>query len=158
MRDKDGVNASLLLCEAACACMERGETLYDALQALYKKYGYFVEKGVSITLPGKDGVEKIKSMMQALQSNPPAELGGYAVTAVRDFNKGTRLEKGVESPMDFPKSNVLYFEIEGGNWVCVRPSGTEPKIKLYIATCGETEEKANEINAALTAALKALMA
>ena len=158
VRDKDGVNASLLLCEAACACMERGETLYDALQALYKKYGYFVEKGVSITLPGKDGVEKIKSMMQSLQENPPAQLGGYAVTAVRDFNKATRTENGVEAPMDFPKSNVLYFEIEGGNWVCVRPSGTEPKIKLYIATRGETEDEANAINAALTEALKKLMA
>ena len=158
VRDKDGVNASLLLCEAACACMERGETLYDALQALYKKYGYFVEKGVSITLPGKDGVEKIKSMMQSLQENPPAQLGGYAVTAVRDFNKATRTENGVEAPMDFPKSNVLYFEIEGGNWVCVRPSGTEPKIKLYIATRGETEDEANAINAALTDALKKLMA
>lgn len=158
VRDKDGVNASLLLCEAACACMERGETLYDALQALYKKYGYFIETGVSIVLPGKDGVEKMQAMMQTLQQKPPAQLAGHAVSAVRDFNRGIRLENGVSTPLDFPRANVLYFEIAGGSWVCVRPSGTEPKIKLYIAARGETEEAARQLNAALTQALKALMA
>jgi len=158
VRDKDGVNASLLLCEAACACMDRGETLYDALQRLYKKHGYFKEIGVSVTLPGKDGAEKIKAIMQKLQDNPPADLAGYKVTALRDFNRDLRIADGVEEKMGFPKSNVLYFEIEGGNWVCVRPSGTEPKIKLYIASRGETEEKNNKINAALAEAAKALMA
>ena len=158
VRDKDGVNASLLLCEAACACMDRGETLYDALQELYKKHGYFKEIGVSVTLPGKDGAEKIKAIMQRLQDNPPADLAGYKVTALRDFNRDLRIANGTEEKMGFPKSNVLYFEIEGGNWVCVRPSGTEPKIKLYVASRGETEEKNNEINAALAEAAKALMA
>lgn len=158
VRDKDGVNASLLLCEAACACMDRGETLYDALQALYQKHGYFKEIGVSVTLPGKDGAEKIKAIMADLQKNPPADLAGYKVTALRDFTRGVRVVNGVEEKLDFPKANVLYFEIEGGNWVCVRPSGTEPKIKLYIASRGETEEKNNEINAALAEAAKALMA
>ena len=158
VRDKDGVNASLLLCEAACACMERGETLYDALQALYRKYGYFKERGVSVTLPGKDGVVKMQGIMERLRQNPPQALAGIAVTAVRDFARSVRVEKGVETALNFPKSNVLYFELTGGNWVCIRPSGTEPKIKLYIASRGDSEAAAAALNDALTAAAQELLA
>lgn len=158
VRDKDGVNASLLLCEAACACMERGETLYDALQALYHKYGYFKERGVSVTLPGKDGVTKMQSIMERLRQNPPQALAGIAVTAVRDFARSVRVENGVETPLDFPKSNVLYFELAGGHWVCIRPSGTEPKIKLYIASRADSQEAVDQLNDALTAAAQELMA
>lgn len=158
VRDKDGVNASLLLCEAACACMERGETLYDALQALYRKYGYFKERGVSVTLPGKDGVVQMQGIMERLRKNPPQSLAGVQVTAVRDFARSIRTENGVETALDFPKSNVLYFELTGGNWVCIRPSGTEPKIKLYIASRGDNQEAAATLNDALTAAAQALMA
>lgn len=158
VRDKDGVNASLLLCEAACACMDRGETLYDALQAIYRRYGYYQERGVSVTLPGKDGAEKIQRMMTAMRANPPRALAGVRVLAVRDFLRGARVDaSGAETALDFPHSNVLYFELEGGNWVCVRPSGTEPKIKLYIASKGENEARAAELNAALTEAARALL-
>ena len=158
VRDKDGVNASLLLCEATCACMERGETLYDALQRLYRQYGYFKETGLSVVLPGKDGVEKMQAIMAGLRQTPPAELAGLRVTAVRDFLRGVRTEGEKEEPLDFPKSNVLYFELEGGNWVCIRPSGTEPKIKLYIATRAQDQAAADERNAALSSAAKAMLA
>ena len=158
VRDKDGVNASLLLCEAACACMDRGETLYDALQRLYKKYGYFKETGISVTMPGKDGAARIKGIMADLQKNPPCCLGGKKVLAVRDFNRGVRIADGQEEAMDFPKSNVLYFEIEGGNWICIRPSGTEPKIKLYIATRAASLEENDAFNAQMGEAAKALLA
>lgn len=158
VRDKDGVNASLLLCEATCACMERGETLYDALQRLYRQYGYFKETGLSVVLLGKDGVEKMQAIMAGLRQTPPAELAGLRVTAVRDFLRGVRTEGEKEEPLDFPKSNVLYFELEGGNWVCIRPSGTEPKIKLYIATRAQDQAAADERNAALSAAAKAMLA
>lgn len=157
VRDKDGVNASLLLCEATCACMERGETLYDALQRLYQQYGYFKETGLSVTLPGKDGVKKMQAIMASLRQNPPSELAGMQITAVRDFLRGVRICNGQEEKIDFPASNVLYFELTGGNWVCVRPSGTEPKIKLYIATKAADQATADAQNAALAAAAKAML-
>ncbi|MBO4926409.1 MAG: phospho-sugar mutase [Clostridia bacterium] len=146
VRDKDGVNASLLLCEAACACMDRGETLYDALQRLYKKYGYFKEKSISVTLPGKDGVAKIASIMASIRENPPREVAGLRVLAVRDFKTGIRTADGKEEALDFPKSNVLYYEIEGGNWLCIRPSGTEPKIKLYVAARADSQPAVDTLN------------
>lgn len=157
VRDKDGVNASLLLCEATCACMERGETLYDALQRLYQQYGYFKETGLSVTLPGKDGVKKMQAIMATLRQNPPSELAGLQITAVRDFLRGVRICKGQEEKIDFPASNVLYFELTGGNWVCIRPSGTEPKIKLYIATKAADQATADAQNAALATAAKAML-
>ncbi|MBR1586373.1 MAG: phospho-sugar mutase [Clostridia bacterium] len=158
VRDKDAVNASLLVCEAACACMERGETLYDALQALYQKYGYFKEKGVSVTLPGKDGVEKIKSIMAALRENYPTEIAGLKVTAVKDYQKGIRIENGVETKLDYPASNVIYFEMENDNWVCVRPSGTEPKIKLYVASKADSQAAVDALNDRMTEEAKKLLA
>lgn len=157
VRDKDGVNASLLLCEATCACMEQGETLYDALQRLYQQYGYFKETGLSVTLPGKDGVKKMQAIMASLRQNPPSELAGMQITAVRDFLRGVRICNGQEEKIDFPASNVLYFELTGGNWVCVRPSGTEPKIKLYIATKAADQATADAQNAALATAAKAML-
>ena len=157
VRDKDGVNASLLLCETTCACMDRGETLYDALQKLYQKYGYYKETGVSVVLPGKDGVEKMKGIMDNLRNNPPAELAGLKVTGIRDFGRSIRVAGGVEEALDYPKSNVLYFELENNNWLCIRPSGTEPKIKLYVATKADTQEATDALNAALTEAAQAIM-
>ena len=146
VRDKDGVNASLLLCEAVCAAAERGETLYDTLQKLYQKYGYFKEKGVSVTLPGKDGVAKIAGIMNNLRENPPKEVAGLKITGIRDFSKGIRCANGKEEKLDYPKSNVLYYEIENGNWICVRPSGTEPKIKLYVAARADSQAAVDALN------------
>ncbi len=157
VRDKDGVNASLLITEVAAACEEEGITLYDRVQEIFRKYGYFVEKVVSKTLPGKDGLTKMKEIMADLRDNPPAELCGLKVTTVRDYLKGTIVSGGEVKPTGLPASDVLYFELEGGNWVCVRPSGTEPKIKLYVNTNAKEKAEAESLNEALRAASEALL-
>ena len=157
VRDKDGVNASLLISEVACACMAEGITLYDRVQQIFREYGYYVEKVVSTTLPGKDGLTRMKEIMAGLRTNPPKEIGGLKVTAVRDYLKGVRTENGKEEPTGLPTSDVLYFELEGGCWVCVRPSGTEPKIKLYVNTNDKTQDAANALNDRLCEASKRLM-
>ena len=138
MRDKDGVNASLLLCEAACVCMQEGITLYDRLQQLYARYGAYSDRVTSRTLPGKDGVSRMRAIMRGLRENPPQAFGNIRVTAVRDYLTGVRTQEGKTGKIDLPASDVLYFELEGGSWLCVRPSGTEPKIKLYVSARAET--------------------
>ncbi len=159
VRDKDGVNASLLIAEAAAWAKTRGQTLYDVLQEIYKKYGYYIDKVVSVTLPGKDGVAKMQSIMKNLRANPPKELGGHKVLAVRDYLASTRTAAdGTVTPADLPVSDVLYFELDGGAWVCIRPSGTEPKIKLYVNTCAPAREDAQKDNEQLVEASKQLMA
>ena len=157
VRDKDGVNASMLLCEAVCAAMAEGVTLYDKLNALYEKYGYYTEKVISVTLPGLDGVQKMQALMSGLRANAPKALGGLSVLAVRDYLKGTRADRQGETALDTPPSDVLYFELAGGNWVCVRPSGTEPKIKLYVNARAKTREEADDLNRALAAAITELL-
>lgn len=158
VRDKDGVNASLLIAEVACACMAEGITLYDRVQEIFREYGYFVEKVVSTTLPGKDGLTRMKEIMTGLRENPPAEIGGMKVTAVRDYLKGIRVCDGKTEKTGLPASDVLYFELENGCWVCVRPSGTEPKIKLYVNTNDKEKTRAEELNALLCEASQKLMA
>ena len=138
VRDKDGVNASLLLCEAACVCMQEGITLYDRLQQLYARYGAYSDRVTSRTLPGKDGVSRMRAIMRGLRENPPQAFGNIRVTAVRDYLTGVRTQEGKTGKIDLPASDVLYFELEGGSWLCVRPSGTEPKIKLYVSARAET--------------------
>ena len=158
VRDKDGVNASLLLTEAACTAMANHTTLYDELQALYQKYGYYTEKVVSVTLPGKDGVAKMKAIMSGLRENAPKELAGLKVLAVRDYLKGIRVDHDGETALDTPASDVLYFELEDSNWVCIRPSGTEPKIKLYVNTKAASADASAELNKKLAESAQALMA
>ncbi len=158
VRDKDGVNASLLISEVACACMAEGITLYDRVQQIFKEYGYYIEKVVSTTLPGKDGLTRMKEIMAGLRNNPPKEIGGLRVTAVRDYLKGIRTENGREEPTGLPESDVLYFELEKGCWVCVRPSGTEPKIKLYVNSNDPDRAAAEALNETLCKASQALMA
>ena len=157
VRDKDGVNASLLISEVACACMAEGITLYDRVQQIFKEYGYYVENVVSTTLPGKDGLTKMKEIMAGLRTNPPKEIAGMKVTAVRDYLKGIRTENGKEEPTGLPVSDVLYFELEKGCWVCVRPSGTEPKIKLYVNSNAPDKAAAEALNKELGEASKALL-
>ena len=157
VRDKDGVNASLLIAEVAAACKAEGITLYDRVQEIFAKYGYFVEKVVSKTLPGKDGLTRMKEIMKELRANPPKEIGGMKVTAVRDYLKGIRVSEGKEEPTGLPASDVLYFELEGGCWVCVRPSGTEPKIKLYVNSNARDKEEAQRLSETLRQASEALM-
>ena len=159
MRDKDGVNASLLIAEAAAWAKTQGKTLYDILQEIYATYGYYVEKVVSVTLPGKDGVAKMQSIMKNLRADAPKELAGKKVLAVRDYLAGTRTAAdGTVTPAGLPKSDVLYFELEDDAWVCIRPSGTEPKIKLYVNTNAKSHEDSAAQNEALVTACKALMA
>lgn len=157
VRDKDGVNASMLIAEAAVWAKTQGKTLYNILQEIYEKYGYFVEKVVSVTLPGKDGLSKMRDIMSNLRANTPSEIAGYKVLAVRDFIKGTRVCAEKSEDMGMPKSDVLYFELEGGAWVCVRPSGTEPKIKLYVNTNANSASEAEKENERLGKASQELM-
>ena len=157
VRDKDGVNASLLIAELAASCKAQGITLYDRLQEIFARYGTFVEKVVSTTLPGKDGVARMQQIMKDLRAEAPKEIGGLKVTAVRDYLRGVRVENGVETPTGLPTSDVLYFELEGGNWVCVRPSATEPKTKSYGNTNHKRPETAHALNETLCAASQALM-
>ena len=157
VRDKDGVNASLLVTEVAAACEEEGITLYDRMQQIFREYGYYVEKVVSTTLPGKDGLTRMKEIMAGLREHHPAEIGGMKVTAVRDYLKGVRICGGESEPTGLPASDVLYFELENGCWVCVRPSGTEPKIKLYVNTNAKDQAEAQRLNAMLCEASQNLM-
>ena len=145
VRDKDGVNACMLIAETAAFYKKRGMTLYDALMGLYKKYGWFLEKTMSHTLTGKDGQAKIASIMRSLRENPPSEVAGLNVLAVRDYLAGTRTAGGKAEPIDFPVSDALYYELEGGAWTAIRPSGTEPKVKLYVGIRENTEEAARAL-------------
>jgi len=140
-RDKDSVVASMLIVEMAAYYKAKGMTLYDALVKMFEKYGHFTENTVNVTMPGLDGVEKMKALMNDLRKNPPAEIGGKKVVSIRDYQAETitDLITGAVTPTGLPASNVLYFECEGGNVVVVRPSGTEPKIKLYLLVNGACE-------------------
>ena len=157
VRDKDGVNASLLISEVACACMAEGITLYDRVQEIFRQFGYYVESVASTTLPGKDGLSKMKEIMAGLRNDPPKSIGGMKVTAVRDYLKGIRTENGQKEPTGLPASDVLYFELEKGCWVCVRPSGTEPKIKLYVNTNDQDQTAAEAQNKKLAEASQKLI-
>lgn len=158
VRDKDGVNASLLIAELAAACLAQGVTLYDRLQELFERYGYYDEKVISKTLPGKDGMDQIQKIMEGLRQQPPKNFGDFSVLALRDYLSGLRIQQGSsqQSPMGLPTSDVLYYELDGGAWCCIRPSGTEPKIKLYINTCAKTRQQARQQNQALTKAAEEL--
>jgi phosphoglucomutase len=134
-RDKDAVVASMLICEAAAYYKKQGKTLYDVLQELYMSFGYFLEKLESKTLKGKDGVEQIGRMMEAWRLDPPVDIQGKRVEVMEDYSKGIH---------GLPKENVLKFKLEDGSWFCLRPSGTEPKIKFYFAVQGSSEQQANE--------------
>ena len=159
VRDKDGVNASLLLAEAACVCMAEGITLYERLQDLYRQYGYYSEQVLSLTLPGKDGLTNMRRIMKQLRENPPATIGAFQVLAVRDYLQGTRTAGGQVEKLHYVPSDVLYFELPDGNWLCVRPSGTEPKIKLYVNTRADSSmAEAERLNRELMAAGEALLA
>ena len=146
-RDKDAVTAVVCLCEAAAYFRQRGLTLWDVMQAMYEKYGYYRETLSSVTLGGADGAQKIQNIIKRLRENSPEVLGGKRVVAVRDYKTGIRRElaTGQCSATGLPESNVLYFELEDDGWCCVRPSGTEPKIKFYYGVKGKTLKDAEEL-------------
>ena len=144
VRDKDGVNASMLIAETAAWYKKQGMTRYDGLQSLYKKYGFYDAKVTSFSLTGKDGLAKMAELMKALRVDAPADFDGIKITAVRDYSIGERRAcDGTVEKLEQPASNVLYYELENKGWICVRPSGTEPKIKLYVnAVSGSADETA----------------
>lgn len=144
-RDKDAIVATMLACELAAFYKSKGMTMYDGLIALYEKYGYFKETLESITLKGIEGVEKIQGILAQLREKPPVEVAGHKVLAVRDYQNSTRKDMvtGDVETINLPTSNVLYYELEKG-WFCVRPSGTEPKVKLYFGFKADTNADAQE--------------
>jgi len=157
VRDKDAVNAALLVAEAACVCLSEGITLYERLQQIYREYGYFTESVVSNTYPGKEGAERMAEIMAQLRQNPPTALGGLPVTALRDYLSGIRSRGDQKEPLDTSPSDVLYFELAGGHWLCARPSGTEPKIKFYAgASHKDSMEKAQMTADQMMADIRAL--
>ncbi|HGA0513458.1 phospho-sugar mutase [Bacillus pacificus] len=133
-RDKDAVQSVLFACEVAAYYKSQGKTLYDGLLEVFEKYGFFREDLVSLTLKGKDGAEQIQEMMTTFRENPPKEVAGLTVVAVEDYKASiiTSLQDGHKEEIHLPKSNVLKYQLEDGSWFCLRPSGTEPKIKFYF--------------------------
>ena len=146
-RDKDAIVATMALCEAATYYKSIGKNLWDAMIDMYQKYGYWTDSICTITMKGVDGVEKIKSIMSMLRKNIPTNIAGYEVIAVRDYDTDIvrNLHTGAETPTFLPKSNVLYFELAKEAWLCVRPSGTEPKIKFYYGLKGDSLEQSAEL-------------
>ena len=155
-RDKDGIVAVMTTCEAVAYYKKQGLTLWDQMKKMYEKYGYYKEKQMSITLKGADGAEQIKKMMENMRNNPKTEIAGIKVKSFGDYQKQeiTSLENGQKKQIELPKSNVLYFDLDKNAWVCVRPSGTEPKIKFYMGVCGKTMDGANKELAELENAVK----
>ena len=145
-RDKDACVAVMMLCEVAAYYKQQGKTLWDAMVDMYEEYGYYKEGLATMTLKGIDGAKEIQTMMTNFRENPPKELGGFQVLAVRDYKADVRqdLVSGEKSATGLPSSNVLYYELENNAWCCVRPSGTEPKIKFYFGVKGTSLEDAAE--------------
>ena len=144
-RDKDGISAVTAICEAAAYYKNNGETLYQHMIKLYEKYGWYKEKQISIVLKGADGAEKIKTMMENLRNKKVERIANWEVNEVRDYQTHKIVKRdGNESETDLPTSNVLYYDLSDNSWFAVRPSGTEPKIKLYIGVKGSSEQEANE--------------
>ena len=145
-RDKDGIAAVMSLCEAAAYYRAQGITLWDQMNNIYKKYGYYKENQVSIVLEGAEGAEKIKEMMTSMRNKDVEQIGKYKVLCFKDVDRDyvKDMTTGEENKTGLPKSNVLYYQLENNSWCCVRPSGTEPKIKLYFGVKGTSAENATE--------------
>ena len=143
VRDKDAVSASVALTEMAAWYASQGMTLYDALQALFKKYGYYGERTMNLVMPGLDGLKKMADLMAGLREQPPAEIAGVAVKQQKDYKDGSVVETatGARSQMELTGSNVLRYEMADGTSLIVRPSGTEPKVKVYILANGADKEE-----------------
>ena len=145
VRDKDAIQAVLLLTEVAAHFKSEGKTLYDGLQALYEKYGYFLEKTISVTVQGLEGPAKIKALLDGLRKEVPSNFGGIKVALAQDFAVNQQVDtEGIVSEIGLPTSNVLKYILEDGSWIAVRPSGTEPKIKFYMGVKATTQEEAEE--------------
>ena len=158
-RDKDAVSASVALCEAAAYYKTRNMTLWDAMVAMYEKYGYYKDAVKAIGLKGIEGLAKIQNIMETLRKEAPAKVGEYDVVSARDYKLDTikDMKTGAVTETGLPASNVLYYDLNDGAWVCVRPSGTEPKIKFYYGVKGTSLEDADKKSAELGEALMAMV-
>ena len=150
-RDKDAIVATMALCEAAAYYKTQGKTLWDAMIEMYEQFGYYKDDIKAVTMKGIEGLQKIQDIMNSLRQNPPAEFAGHKVVAVRDYKADTikNLETGDVTPTGLPNSNVLYYELTNDAWVCVRPSGTEPKVKFYYGVKGTSLADADEKSAVM---------
>ena len=154
-RDKDGISAVMALCEATAYYKSKGLSLWDQMIKIYEKYGYYKEGQISIVLKGADGAAEIKNKMSKMRANPPKELAGLDVLEVRDYQEHiVKKSNGEIFKTDLPTSNVLYYELSNNSWCCVRPSGTEPKIKFYMGVKGSTMQDAENQLAVLSEAMK----
>ena len=158
-RDKDAIVATMALCEAAAYYKSKGMNLWDAMVDMYERYGYYKDDIKSISLSGIEGLAKIQSILEVLRQNPPAEIGGYKVVSRRDYKKDeiVDLATGETKPTGLPSSNVLYYDMTDDAWLCVRPSGTEPKIKFYYGIKGTSLADADEKSEALGKAVLAMI-
>ena len=147
-RDKDAIVATMALCEAAAYYKSQGKTLWDAMIDMYEKYGYFIDAVQSVGFKGLEGIAKIQSIMDALRSDVPAKIGKYDVVSARDYKADTikDVKTGEIKPTGLPSSNVLYYDMTDGAWLCVRPSGTEPKVKFYYGVKGDSLENARALS------------
>ena len=150
-RDKDAIVATMALCEAAAYYKTQGKTLWEAMIEMYEQFGYYKDDIKAVTMKGIEGLQKIQDIMNSLRQNPPAEFAGHKVVAVRDYKADTikNLETGEVTPTGLPNSNVLYYELTNDAWVCVRPSGTEPKVKFYYGVKGTSLADADEKSAVM---------
>ena len=150
-RDKDAIVATMALCEAAAFYKSQGKTLWDAMIDMYERYGYYKDDIQSITLKGIEGLAKIQEILETLRKNPPAEIAGYKVLKARDYKADTiqDMQTGEVSSTGLPTSNVLYYDLSDDAWLCVRPSGTEPKVKFYYGIKGTSLSDADEKSAAM---------
>ncbi|EOH86575.1 phospho-sugar mutase [Enterococcus pallens] len=155
VRDKDAIQALLLLAEVAAYYKKQDKTLYDGLQEIFEEYGYFAEKTISVTLSGAEGAAKIKEILEGLRAQAPTEFAGVPVSLTEDYltQKATD-SNGASTPIDMPSSNVLKYTLEDATWLAIRPSGTEPKIKFYIGVKGSSEEDAENKLATYEAAIR----
>lgn len=145
-RDKDGIAAVMALCEAACYYQAKNKTLWDAMNDIYEKYGYYKEAQVSIVREGAQGAKEIKDIMTKMRNQDIKKIGNYQVITFKDIEKDIvkNNQTGEITKTGLPQSNVLYYELEDNSWCCIRPSGTEPKIKLYMGIKGTSEEDASQ--------------
>ena len=144
-RDKDGIAAVVAICEAACYYQTKKMTLCDKINEMYEKYGYYKEDLKFFTLKGSDGIKKITNIMENLRNQNIEKIGNNNIISVRDYKSGEKTEMltGKKIKIELPKSNVLYYELENDKWFCIRPSGTEPKIKIYLGVRGKNANDAN---------------
>ncbi|QCZ51535.1 alpha-phosphoglucomutase [Levilactobacillus brevis] len=159
VRDKDAIQSTVLLAEVAADYKQRGMTLYDGIEELYATYGYFAEKTTFEEFPGVDGADQMAHLMSEFRENAPTAFAGNQIEAVEDFSTSVKtLADGTTSSIDLPQSNVLKYWLSDGTWICIRPSGTEPKVKFYIGTSDETDAAAQQRLATYESALKQYVA